>query len=194
MLTIAETRRARLEELIDRFDGKIADLNAALGYTRNDTRLARIRNANQRKDRPGKVFQMGDAQAREIEVALALERGWMDTPPGFEYAGNEKVQQLHRVAEALEPYQIDQLIAFVASIGPRLPNSDEAERNNQIQTPVHDSGERRGGLSPVQSGQPQTIGAGHFGPPDKGRKEGARNRGKSSKSREGVRQRNAGGR
>jgi hypothetical protein len=112
MLTIAETRRARLEELIAKYGGKIANLNEALGYARNDTRLARVRNANARSDRPGKVFQMGDPQAREIEERLQLERGWMDTPPGFDYATSDQMRELHRVAQELAPYQLEQLAAI----------------------------------------------------------------------------------
>lgn len=91
--TIAETRRARLEQLIQKY-GKLADLNVALGYERTATTLARIRNSNERKDRPGKAFQMGDAQAREIEMKLELPRGWMDTPPGFEALEEQGARQL----------------------------------------------------------------------------------------------------
>ena len=48
--TIDETRRARLEMLIKRFGGKLADLNEALGYERTHSQLARIKNKNQRSD------------------------------------------------------------------------------------------------------------------------------------------------
>lgn len=79
MKTIDETRRSRLEILINRY-GKLADLNEALGYARTASQLARIRNRNARTDRPGKYYEMGDDQAREIEAKLSLGRGWMDTP------------------------------------------------------------------------------------------------------------------
>ncbi len=80
MHTVYETRRQRLGQLIDKY-GSIAALNDALGFPRTDSRLSRIRNANARTDRGGKVFQMGDAIAREIETTLSLPTGWMDTPP-----------------------------------------------------------------------------------------------------------------
>lgn len=80
--TIDETRRTRLEMLIQQH-GKLADLNEALGYPRNASQLARIKNRNARSDRPGKFYEMGDDQAREIEEKLSLGRGWMDTPPTY---------------------------------------------------------------------------------------------------------------
>ena len=73
--TIDETRRTRLEMLIKKHDGKLANLNEALGYDRTNAQLARIRNRNKRTDRPGKEFVMGDAQAREIEEKLSLDVG-----------------------------------------------------------------------------------------------------------------------
>lgn len=82
MQTVYETRRQRLEMLIKKH-GSIAGLNERLGWARTDSRVSRIRNANARSDRDGKVFQMGDAMAREIEETLALAEGWMDTPPSY---------------------------------------------------------------------------------------------------------------
>lgn len=82
MQTIDETRRSRLLLLLKRF-GTYADLNEALGWPRTDSRLSRIKNANTRSDRDGKVFQMGSPMAREIEAALGLGTGWMDTPPTY---------------------------------------------------------------------------------------------------------------
>lgn len=97
--TIDETRRIRLDMLIKRFGGKLADLNEALGYERTHSQLARIKNKNQRTDRPGKFFVMGDELAREIEEKLSLSLGWMDTPPSYlELLGDDdprtKVMQL----------------------------------------------------------------------------------------------------
>lgn len=60
----------------------IAALNAALGWTRTDPKLALIRNASKRQGR-SKPHQMGDAMARDIEEKLGLEHGWMDTPPSY---------------------------------------------------------------------------------------------------------------
>lgn len=106
--TIDETRRARLEMLIKRFGGKLADLNEALGYERTHSQLARIKNKNQRSDRPGKFFAMGDEQAREIEQKLSLDVGWMDTPPSQaelhgEHDPRTKVMQL---MEGMSPDQM----------------------------------------------------------------------------------------
>lgn len=70
--------------LIAEYDGKVANLNEALGYERTSSKLARLRNRNARTDRPGKFFEMGDEQAREIEATLELAHGWMDTPPTYE--------------------------------------------------------------------------------------------------------------
>jgi hypothetical protein len=116
MQTIAETRRARLEQLITRFEGVLANLNEALGYERNDTRLARIRNANARSDRPGKVFQMGDPQAREIEDKLGLERGWMDTPAGYPDLSDPRIQHVLKVMEAMPEWQRDQAMKIVDTL------------------------------------------------------------------------------
>ncbi len=82
MQTVHDTRRQRLEMLIEQH-GSIAKLNEALKWPRTDSRLSRIKNANARSDRDGKVFQMGDNIAREIEDTLDLGTGFMDTPPSY---------------------------------------------------------------------------------------------------------------
>ena len=105
--TIDETRRARLEMLIKKHGGKIANLNEALGYERTHSQLARIRNKNQRSDRPGKFYVMGDEQAREIEEKLSLDLGWMDTPPSYlELLGEEDPRaKVMLLMEAMPPDQ-----------------------------------------------------------------------------------------
>ena len=105
--TIDETRRARLEMLIKRFGGKLANLNEALGYERTHSQLARIKNKNQRSDRPGKFFVMGDEQAREIEEKLSLGLGWMDTPPSYsELLGDDDPRtKVMLLMEAMPPDQ-----------------------------------------------------------------------------------------
>ena len=77
--TIDETRREKLELLLKKY-GSFAELNEAIGYPRTDSRLSRIKNQNARTDREGKTFLMGSPMAREIEHALDLPNGWMDTP------------------------------------------------------------------------------------------------------------------
>ena len=121
--TIDETRRIRLEMLIKKHDGKLANLNEALGYERNHTQLARIRNKNKRTDRPGKEYVMGDQQAREIEEKLSLTLGWMDTPPSYaELLGEEdprnKVMQL---MEAMPPDQRATVVRLVDAIAQPQP-------------------------------------------------------------------------
>lgn len=69
--------------------GSFANLNDALGWTRTDSRLSRIKNQNQRTDRDGKTFQMGSPMARAIEAALSLPVGWMDTPPTYAELDNQ---------------------------------------------------------------------------------------------------------
>lgn len=105
--TIDETRRIRLEILIKRFGGKIADLNEALGYERTHSQLSRIKNKNKRSDRPGKFFVMGDEQAREIEEKLSLGLGWMDTPPSYsELLGDDDPRtKVMLLMEAMPPDQ-----------------------------------------------------------------------------------------
>lgn len=67
--------------LIREHGGETANLNQAIGYERNASKLSRLRNQNARTDRPGKFFNMGEKQARELELKLNLPEGWMDTPP-----------------------------------------------------------------------------------------------------------------
>jgi hypothetical protein len=119
MQTVYETRRQRLEMLIKKHSA-IADLNEALGWARTDSRISRIRNANARTDRDGKVFQMGDAMAREIEVALDLAEGWMDTPPSYADLTdnpNDPISKALDLLQAMEPearYQAVRLLGALA--------------------------------------------------------------------------------
>lgn len=105
--TIDEVRRIRLEMLIKKHGGKLANLNELLGYERTNSQLSRIRNKNMRTDRPGKFFIMGDDQAREIEQKLSLDTGWMDTPPSYlELNGEEDPRtKVMLLMEAMPPDQ-----------------------------------------------------------------------------------------
>ena len=78
MKNVAETRRDRLLSLVLKY-GRMADLNQALGWARNDPRLSQIKNASMRSGQAGR-YQMGSAMARQIEKTLSLPDGWMDTP------------------------------------------------------------------------------------------------------------------
>jgi len=104
MQTVHDTRRQRLDILIGRF-GSIAGLNEALSWPRTDSRLSRIKNANARSDRDGKVFQMGDNIAREMESTLGLGTGWMDTPPSYAelHGENDPISKAVDLLSVMEP-------------------------------------------------------------------------------------------
>lgn len=122
MKTIADIRRIRLEQLIEKH-GSIASLNEALGRPRNHSKISQLRNANIRRDR-GKPVQIGDAAAREIETILHLEQGWMDNLPFNEDPTiDDKLRHLHHVAEQLAGYQVDQLIKIGATLAEPIPHN-----------------------------------------------------------------------
>lgn len=81
MQPVSETRRSRLN-MLAKTHGSVAALNSAIGWPRTDPKLTQIRNANTRAGRANS-YNMGDAMAREIEQALNLPTGWMDTPPTY---------------------------------------------------------------------------------------------------------------
>lgn len=79
MQTVQDTRRQRLGILKAEFNTWAA-LNTKIGWESTNTRLSQIHSGTIRSDR-GTPYTMGDETAREIEAALKLESGWMDTPP-----------------------------------------------------------------------------------------------------------------
>ena len=118
MQTVHETRRQRLEMLLEKY-GSIAALNEKIKWPRTDSRLSRIKNANTRTDRTGKVFQMGDNIAREIEGALGLENGWMDTPPSLaeQFGHSVPLDKMAELMAAMEPdmqYKVVRMVAALA--------------------------------------------------------------------------------
>lgn len=122
MQTIHDTRRQRLEILISEA-GSIAKLNEELKWPRADSRISRIKNANARTDRGGKVFQMGDSMAREIEDALGKPTGWMDTPPTYAELHGEPdpISKVVGLMEAMQPearYQALRLLDALAQPSP----------------------------------------------------------------------------
>lgn len=126
MQTVYETRRERLGLLLKRH-GTFAAMNEALQWPRTDSRLSRIRNANARTDRSGKVFQMGDALAREIEQKLSLPEGWMDTPPTYAEIHNDedpraKVLQLMEGMPESEWATVVRLVDALAKPAPKAAN------------------------------------------------------------------------
>lgn len=194
MMTVQEIRRERLQLLVTEH-GQMANLCEALGFARSDTaRLTRIANANIRHERDGKPYVMGDELARQIEEKLELERGWMDTPVGYEFA-DPKMSELHRVAQELEPYQIEQLITIGSTLAQK-PSKDlhPAGHSSPDMLQNRSSPPARGtGLAPVRGVAAKKIGRGLFGPP-----ADEPNRGASSESSSGNRSRSrkghAGGR
>lgn len=80
MQTVVETRRHRLIMLIKKHGGA-TKLNEAIGRDPGDPQINLYKNKNLRSN--GKPHQMGDMIAREIEQALKLPEGWMDTPPTY---------------------------------------------------------------------------------------------------------------
>lgn len=103
MQTVHETRRQRLG-MLKKQHGTWADLNQAVGWEKTSARLSQIYSATIRSDR-GKPYVMGDDTAREIEEALKLPTGWMDTPPTYAELHNEPdlTSQAIQLLEAMEP-------------------------------------------------------------------------------------------
>lgn len=112
-----DTRRQRLNLLIERHGGKLADFNVAMGYDRTESKFSRLRNANARSDRPGKSHLMGDAVAREIEDRLKLETGWMDTPLTYaEMHPDNRIAHAMKVMESMTPHQLDQAVRVLDTL------------------------------------------------------------------------------
>jgi hypothetical protein len=127
--TIDETRRARLEMLIKQHGGKLANLNEALGLERTHSQLSRIRNRNARKDRPGKFFEMGDDQAREIEIKLGLPTGWMDTPPTYAELHGEAdfIRQALQIMEKMPVEQQKTALRLISALeNPRIQGTESS--------------------------------------------------------------------
>lgn len=83
--------------LVKKYEGSLAKLNEALGMVRTDATLSQIR-TQAPHSKTGKPRVMGDDMARKIEERLALEEGWMDTPPTYAELHGEhdpRVQLMH---------------------------------------------------------------------------------------------------
>lgn len=122
MQTVVETRRQRLVILIKRHGGA-TKLNEAIGRDPGDPQLNLYKNKNLRSN--GKPHQMGDLIAREIEQALGLPEGWMDTPPTYAelHGEDDPLSRIIYVAEKMTPEMqrfLAQLVSNMAS-GPAIP-------------------------------------------------------------------------
>jgi hypothetical protein len=131
MQTIAETRLVRLTMLTKRFNDSLADLNEAIGLVRTDSTLSQIRNQSAHS-KTGAPRVMGDVLARRIEAELALERGWMDTPPTYaELTGETDPRALVLLAmEKMPDSEIYQLLRLADAVKkPAEPAPPAAARN-----------------------------------------------------------------
>jgi hypothetical protein len=107
MQTVTQTRLVRLQMLVKKHNGSLADLNEAIGLVRTDATLSQIR-TRAPHSKTGKPRVMGDDLARKIEERLSLEPGWMDTPPSYaELLGQDDPRS--RVLLAMEHMPADQL-------------------------------------------------------------------------------------
>lgn len=122
--TIDETRRKRLEMLIERH-GTIAALNTAMGIDKTDATLSQIR-TQAPHSKTGKPRTMGDDKARDIEARLQLPRGWMDTPPSYaELHPDDRIAHAMKVMESMSAYQLDQAVRVLATLAEPMRNGTE---------------------------------------------------------------------
>jgi hypothetical protein len=115
--TIAETRRARLQMLLDKH-GTLAAINDLIELPRTDATLSQIKNQSPHH-KTGKPRSMGDDMARRIEEKLDLETGWMDTPPSYSELHGEAdpISKAIDLMAAMEPearYQAVRLLDALA--------------------------------------------------------------------------------
>lgn len=96
----------------------MSDLNEAIGWPRPDARLNRIKGRVRRGDREGKFFEMGDNIAREIEQALKLPEGWMDTPPTYAeiHGEDDPVSKALMVMENMSKEQQHLAVRLIATL------------------------------------------------------------------------------
>lgn len=126
MQTIGETRLQRLGMLVKRHNDSLSELNVAIGLVKTDSTLSQIRTGAPHS-KTGKPREMGDVLARKIEMALGLERGWMDQPPTFAEAyGTDDPRA--KVMELMEHMPTDQwntavrLLDALAQPAPKAAN------------------------------------------------------------------------
>lgn len=127
MQTVFETRKQRLKLLKDKH-GTWADLNVAIGWTRTDPRLSQIQSGSIRSDR-GTPYVMGDPTARQIEIALGLPEGWMDTPLSYsEIHSKEDPRALvMSLMEAMPPSEWATVVRLVDAIAQPDPKAANGE-------------------------------------------------------------------
>jgi hypothetical protein len=124
--TITEIRRDNLLKLIEiHAGGVVATFNEMVGLDRTDATLTQVKNQNVNRG-TGKPRGMGDTLARRIEAALTLPNGYMDNVHTYDNPQMaERMEALHKVAQALGPYQVDQLIKIGTALVEPKKNGTE---------------------------------------------------------------------
>lgn len=124
--TITEIRRDNLLKLIElHAGGVVANFNEMVGLDRTDATLTQVKNQNVNSG-TGKPRGMGDTLARRIEGALQLPVGYMDNVHAYsDPQMAERMEALHKVAQALGPYEVDQLIKIGAALAEPEKNGTE---------------------------------------------------------------------
>ena len=117
MKTVAETRLQRLQMLVDRHGGSLANLNEKIGLDRTDATLSQIR-TKAPHSKTGKPRVMGDDLARKIEERLTLDVGWMDTPPSYaELHGEDDPRtKALQLIEDMSPDQVATAVRLLAAL------------------------------------------------------------------------------
>ena len=117
MKTVAETRLQRLQMLVDRHGGSLANLNEKIGLDRTDATLSQIR-TKAPHSKTGKPRVMGDDLARKIEERLTLDVGWMDTPPSSaELHGEDDPRtKALQLIEDMSPDQVATAVRLLAAL------------------------------------------------------------------------------
>lgn len=123
MQTVFETRKIRLGMLKKQYV-KWSILNEAIGWDKTSARLSQIYSGTIRRDRDT-AYVMGDTMAREIEVALKLQTGWMDTPPSYaELAGEHDPRaKALAVMEAMPQDQWDTALRLLDALAKPVTHS-----------------------------------------------------------------------
>lgn len=140
MEPVETTRRNRLKMLAEQHGG-MANLCEKLGFSRKETSgLSRIANANIRHERGGEIYVMGSPMARRIEVKLALEPGWMDTPPAFEELDPDpRIANLLAIARSLKEHNRNDELEHLVRSAIRLLNRRPSDRTASNQPEYHDA-------------------------------------------------------
>jgi len=131
MKTVFETRKQRLINLKTKH-GSWAALNRKIGWEDTNPRLSQIASGSIRSTRD-KPYVMGDSTARQIEKALGLVEGWMDTPLTYlEMTGKEDPrQEVLKIMERVPEDQWDTAKRLLMALVPPASMSNNAPSQRQ---------------------------------------------------------------